>query len=81
MHRVKDYIHNLGEAIAEVMDDHSHCVDLSCQQDAWYRKKIYEAQAQYNEACTFCRNFCDHKDESLYHMEECPSVGLGSRKL
>jgi len=80
MHRVKDYIHNLGEAIAEAMDAHSHCVDLTCDSDKWYRRKIYEAQCEYDEACTFCRNFCDHHDGSLYHMEECPSPSIG-RKL
>lgn len=80
MHRIKDYIHNLGESIADCIDAHSSCVDLSCEKDLRKIHLIAEVCEDYNHVCEFCKNFCDHQDGTLYHMDDGLKEGLGLRK-
>ena len=75
MLRVKDYVHNLGEAIADCIDEHSHCVDVRCPRDTKIIHEISELCEDYVHVCKFVEKFCDHHDGTLYHMEECHSGG------
>jgi len=78
---MKDFIHNLGEALADCLNAHSHCVDLKCEEDTAFIHTIAELCEDYNHICCFVRNFCDHVDESLYHFEcpDGPIVGVRLR--
>jgi len=69
MNRVKDYLHNLGESIADYMDAHA-TIDLSSKDNIVEMHLISEACEDYSNVAQFVRDYCDEKDGSLYHRED-----------